>query len=776
MTTNREDELLLLAPARTEWSADWVWTDAGEQARNAYALFRRRFTAAAAGTLEIAVTADSCYILFLDGDFICRGPARAHLDYYLYDTVTLEIAPGPHCLAVLAHHIGEVNATVMTGRPGVLVDAQLRGAGKTENLSTGAGWKCRRPDAWRAELPYMMSHFGFWEDCDLRKLPEDWMQDEFDDAGWEAPCTIGHPPCAPWKRLSPRDILPPRYEALLDTRVVALGDWRETQPEAEAPSKVVSARERVLRDGAVSLPLYLELADDAGCYLTVDFGRTVSGYIALDIWDCAPGQQIELSYDEILTPELAVNPERSYAHLTDRYRLPGGPCRLSAIFPRGFRYVTIDISSGETFELDRVWAVEETYPFDLQPTFACPDDALNAYVAKAALTVQICTTDSFTDCATRERVQWMEDMYMHSRVAAYAFGDTRMLRHALFQAAQNALPDGRINGFMPSERTNCAFASSSIVWLHLLVDYLRFAGDEDIRHLLPTARRVLALCDSLADADGLIASWPAGQFWDWAPLETDGCLLLTNAAYLWALRRLQEHPIFHELFPPDAAERLATARANAHQRFWDADRAWYRDSQPAGGQTPLYSQHANAMAVLAGICPEEARIPLLRRIIDPTHLGAVPVGEESLKPENRRGPDQLIPVGTLWFAHFLCQALFEAGLNEDALAQMRFFWGSYDDLPTYPETRIQHGNIFLCHGWAAGPAYLLPAFVLGVEPTAPGWQTVRLHPHPAGISEANGQFATPLGPLTVAWKEVQGKVDIEYSAPLGMQVEVVNGK
>jgi hypothetical protein len=72
--------------------------------------------------------------------------------------------------------------------------------------------------------------------------------------------------------------------------------------------------------------------------------------------------------------------------------------------------------------------------------------------------VRVCTTDAFTDCASRERVQWMEDLYLHGRVAAYAFGDTRLLRRALFQGAQNALPDGRINGFMPSERTNCAVA------------------------------------------------------------------------------------------------------------------------------------------------------------------------------------------------------------------------------------------------------------------------------------------------------------------------------
>ena len=775
MTSTNNGDLLLLSPASTAWSGAWVWAEPVEKARNAFAFFRRRFDVSAPGTLEIAVTADSSYILFLDGEFVCRGPARAHLDYYLYDTITLEVAPGPHCLAVIAHHIGEVNATVMTGRPGLLVAALVRQERTEENLSTGdVGWTCRLPDAWRTNFPYMMSHFGFWEECNHRKLSFDWMRPAFDDAGWGAPTVIGQPPCPPWSRLSPRDIPLPRNEALEAVQVVALGEWRRGDADADAPSKDAAARERVLQSEDVTLPLVMEPSgDDAGRYLTVDFGRTVSGYIALNFARCAPGQQVDISYDEILTPAKAVNPERSYAHLTDRHLLPGGRCQVSAVFPRGFRYVTLDISGAGAVELTRVWAVEETYPFTLQPAFDCTDDALNGYFHKSALTVQICTTDSFTDCATRERVQWMEDMYMHCRVAAYAFGDTRMLRHALFQAAQNALPDGRINGFMPSERTNCAFASSSVVWLHLLVDYWRFAGDEDIQRLLPTARRLLALFSQLADADGLLPSWPAGQFWDWAPIELEGSLLLTNAAYLWALERLHSQPVFRELLGDDPAARLTALRAAAHRRFWDAERGLYRDAQPAAGQSPIYSQQANTMAVLAGICPDSARIALLRRIIDPANLGPIPIGEDSLKAENRPGSEKIVPMGTLWFAHFLCQALFEAGLNAEALAQMHALWGAYDALPTYPETRIQHGNTFLCHGWAAGPAFLLPAYILGVEPTTRGWDTVRIHPHPADLPRAHGQFATPRGTLTVEWEVVAGQPVIRYSAPPGMEIEIL---
>lgn len=780
------DAALAQAPVRSDWRGAWVWAEpVAAKDRNAYVFFRREFGAAGPTVLEIAITADSFYTLWLDGQFLGRGPARSHLEYYSFDEFRVEVAPGTHCLAVLAHHIGEINATVMTGRPGLLVDvithlgcSQAVGICACDDpgieLSTGPGWKCLRAAAWRQDLSTTMSHFGFWEECDLRLLPPDWTKPGFDDRAWAAPVVIGTPPCAPWLRLIPRDIPLPEYTELAPVGVAGGGSWRAG---AEDPilSKTVAARSR---DAATQPPALAAVRYDldssaAGHYVTVDFGRTVSGYPVLEFADSAVGQCVEVSYDDLLGPAQAVNPERSYAHMSDRFRLPGGACRMQTVQPRGFRFVTIDFSGPGRLVLARVAAIEEVYPFVLGPVFRSPDAELARYVEKAALTVRICTTDAFTDCATRERVQWMEDMYMHCRVAAYAFGDTRLQRRALFQGAQCALPDGRINGFMPSERTNCAFAASSLVWLHLLVDYWLFAGNADVGCLLPTARRLLELLRKLEDADGLVASWPAGQFWDWAPIEGEGCLLLTNAAYAWALERMAQHEVFGPVLGNDLAARAQRLRTAAHARFWDPVRQLYRDAVPKPDLTPIYSQQANVMAVLGGVCPAAERAPLLRRIIDPQNLGPVPIGEHSLRPDRRLPPEQIVPVGTLWFGHFICQALFENGMDAEAFAQMRFLWGACDNLPTFPETRIQHGNIFLCHGWAAGPAFLLPAYVLGVQPMGPGWQTIRVTPHPGTLREASGTILTPRGPLTVEWTVRGGKCEVKVQAPHGVAVQVV---
>ncbi len=759
MVIPQDEDLLCQNPVRTEWAGKWIWVDDEPAARNVYALFRRTVFIESTGKLNISIGADSHYSLFVDGVFIARGPARAPLDYYLYDSLDILLTPGSHCIAVIVHHVGVVNACMMLGRPGLLADVSVETAGNVIDLSTGPEWSSLLSDAWLQDLPEMMSHFSYWEDCDLAKLPVGWMLADFAGENWQPAVLIGNPPCAPWTRLMQRDILIPEITNIAVNKIVGNGSWEETAEDEKTPSVQVAARNRKPDVDITSLPAQFSLT--SARYITFDFGSTISGYVEIEIEQSTPGTIIELSYDELLTSGNFVNPERSYAHLTDRFHLPGGAYNLRTLHPRGFRYLMLDIAGEGTFEIKRVTAIQEVYPFIQQPSFVTDDIDLMNYVSKSLKTVKACTTDSFTDCPTRERVQWMEDLYMHSKASAYSFGDTIMMRHALFQGAQCALPDGRINGFFPSERTGCAFAASSIMWLHLLVDYWLHAGNDDIRNLLPTAAKLINFINSQIDDSGVISGWPSGQFWDWAPIEDSGCLLLTNACYAWALERMNGYDIFAEM-GIDLSGRAESIRQSANQLFWDDNRRLYCNTVTGKSDSPIYSQQSNTMAILAGISPENRRAELLTRIIDPANLGPVPVGEQSYG----KGPkyDKIVPMGTLWFAHFLCQALFEEGMNDIALSYMRNLWGKYDDLPTFPETRIQDGNTGHCHGWAAGPAYLLPAYVLGLQPVGAGWSKVRMNPHPGGITAAKGTFNTPNGQVTAEWVIKNGEVEIKVTA------------
>src|SRR3978361_1505670 len=82
--------------------ARWVWTaDPGDH-RFAVRRFRGAFVAAEAQRLICHVSADSRYILYLDGQLVGRGPARSDLRHTIYETYTFDVEPGRHVLAAVA--------------------------------------------------------------------------------------------------------------------------------------------------------------------------------------------------------------------------------------------------------------------------------------------------------------------------------------------------------------------------------------------------------------------------------------------------------------------------------------------------------------------------------------------------------------------------------------------------------------------------------------------------------------------------------------------------
>jgi hypothetical protein len=308
----------------------------------------------------------------------------------------------------------------------------------------------------------------------------------------------------------------------------------------------------------------------------------------------------------------------------------------------------------------------------------------------------------------------------------------------------------------------------------MLVDYWEFTGEAAfIDRLAPAARRLLAMLAGVSDEHGLILRWPAGQFWEWAPIESaaDACLLLTNAFACWAQARMLEVPTLAALLPADAGAALDRRRRILHDLFWVPERGLYRD---APSDRPLrFAQSPNALAVLAGICPDGERQALLRRILDPNALGPVPRGESTPEKDPPPDPTAIIPCGTLLMASVVCQALFEAGMSCEAVAAIHHYWGPFAGQATLPEVRVQHGNTGLCHGWSAGPSYLLPRYVLGVRPVA-GWERVRFDPRPGGLDHADGIFRTRAGEARLRWsRRKEAGLDVSATLPAGVEMELV---
>ena len=125
--------------------AKWIWFDheRNYDLINARMQARRGFTLASAPRkCVIGITADARYRLYVNGEYVCRGPARGYQEHWPYDEV--DIAPylrkGRNVIAAHVHTPGiSTYQHVHRGFAGLLV----WGKASRIDLSTGPEWRVR---------------------------------------------------------------------------------------------------------------------------------------------------------------------------------------------------------------------------------------------------------------------------------------------------------------------------------------------------------------------------------------------------------------------------------------------------------------------------------------------------------------------------------------------------------------------------------------------------------------------------------------------------------
>ncbi len=207
-------------------SARWIWCEGEERPKNFYLHARKTFIVDDdVRNAEIEITADSRYILFVNGARMARGPARSDRRWLCLDRwdLTSAIHRGPNVIAVLVHHYGEWTFAYMLGRGGLLaeINVALNGGGLL-SIGTDASWKVHRGTSWERELPRMSIQLGYPEVYDARREIECWNEQNCDDRAWESAIVLGPPGMDPWPTLVPRQIpamheVPMAAERVLDT-------------------------------------------------------------------------------------------------------------------------------------------------------------------------------------------------------------------------------------------------------------------------------------------------------------------------------------------------------------------------------------------------------------------------------------------------------------------------------------------------------------------------------------------------------------------------------
>lgn len=148
--------------ANPEWKAQWIWGSGEPSPRNEWRCFRRAFKARhSVQSASIRISADSRYVLYIDGKPLGRGPVRSWPFAWSNDEYEIGhlLEPGKETvIAVLVMHYGISTFQYLRGRGGLLVQLDIRNAesGLDSGLDSGdlhpQEWSIVTDSSWKTAI------------------------------------------------------------------------------------------------------------------------------------------------------------------------------------------------------------------------------------------------------------------------------------------------------------------------------------------------------------------------------------------------------------------------------------------------------------------------------------------------------------------------------------------------------------------------------------------------------------------------------------------------
>lgn len=781
------------------WKGKWIWIPGvSNRDRNHYMLARKTFTLGRIPEEAIMyITADSHYKLWINGTFVARGPARCSPHHQSYDILNVSdlLVEGENLIAVKVHYHGMMMSYYLEPFPGLLVQLEWEQNNQMNYVVTDQSWKIRRDFAWsnQTELVNRVNANNYTSSYNFMAATPGWQLPGFNDQHWQyaayqlgpgvwPPKPPGYIPYAvqrPWLQLLPRD-LPP----LLETDIDVFKVWDVMEAPQYSKYKTWGDRRmhdalhhsvqdvyRPLRHSKVTQlddflngvkPLIIENSYPQERYVkqpiyhtmvVFDYEEVVSGYPYLQVTG-RPGTIIDINYVPYLVDDVFI-PGIMLDTWADRVTLSGRLDKWEGTELRPFRYMSLTVRGEGPVEIHRAGVTREQYPFQHNGSIHVPEDPFVEKLWKAGeKTIQTVTTDGYTDNYHENR-QYVQTSYYASRGNYSSFFDPYLQRRYLIQHAQDQLPNGMIPMWAPwiiyegNQQIPGIFEANHF-WLMGLRDYFLHTGDTlTTEELLVSAERCAVAINKLQLENNLIHKPPYPYWIDWAKLAQGDQNFIINALQLLAFRQYAE--LLTWLDRPRQAARWnneADAMANSLAQFWDNQIGLFSDNLNQGVRDKNFSEHANSLAIVAGVANEAQVNSILQKLITNPQTGIM---EEAAL-----------------FNYWVAEALASQGKISEALDMLRRKYSHMveDELGTLWENpNLFAENVgersssapdrFTERSWStaqaenAFPPNTLSRYILGLHPTAPGMKEMKFSGFLSPYSDYTGLVPTPHGGIGV---------------------------
>ncbi|MCD9014879.1 alpha-L-rhamnosidase-related protein [Parachryseolinea silvisoli] len=728
------------------WTAEWIAPP--NITGNEYGVYYFRKSvvlAAKPATFVVYVSADNRYKLYVNDVLVSLGPARGDTYYWNYETVDLApyLVSGKNTVAALVWNEAEYRPEAQISvRTGFIV----QGSSQAEDvLNTNNTWRGIR-DAGHQPIPGYFFAASKGEMVDMRQTVKGpWTAGNFDDANWPMAVKVleGKLKGMAWGidwALVP-SLLPPRemtYQRILKLRSAQGINVPATFPEKKTPLTIPAN---------TSVSLLLDQTFETNAYVTLNFsGGTDAG--------------ISLGYAETLYDKGSNGTRKSNRNEVEGKDFIG---RKDSIISNGskdqtfttlnfrtYRYIKVFVKTKhDPLVIDDLYGTFTGYPFKQTAVFKTDNTEIKQIIDIGWRTARLNAWETYMDCPYYEQLQYIGDTRIQAMISYYNTDDDRLARNALTQIDHSRIAEGITRSCYPTKGTQI-ISPFSLWYIGMLHDYWMYRNDSDfVKDKLVGARAVLDFFSKYQQADGSLKDTPYWTFVDWAGnmwgrIEgTDGSAAIYDLqlllAYQWA--RDMEQTMGLKDLAAIYDQKALQLKATIRRKYWDPTRKLYADTK----EKDAFSQHVNALAILAGIVSSQ-------------ELPAVANGLLNDKSLNQC---------TIYFKYYLHQALAKAGRGDDYMRWLGIWreniamglttWAEDSSLPTVRSE---------CHAWGASPNIEFFRTVLGVDSDAPGFTTVKIEPHLGTLTNVAGEVPHPNGKISVEYVVAGGKWKVNIHLPI----------
>lgn len=721
-----------------EWKASWVTVPGASNDGYGVYLFRKQVELPAVpSAFVVHVSADNRYKLFVNGTLVSLGPARGDINHWNYETIDIAhyLQAGKNIIAAKVWNEGEGRPEAqITYRTGFILQGDDSVA---ETINTNNSWQCITDSSYSPLKVSMAAYYvaGSGEQIKMESHIKHWQDADYSPEGWKQARPIG--------RGVPKGLL---------GGYGTLTGWMLVPSSIPQMERTMQRLQQLRRATGVTAPASfpatkttITIPANTNAVLLLDQTFLTNAYFTL-IVSGGKNSNIKIEYSESLFTKYPVKGNRNDIEgkmilgRKDIIMADGSQGQsFTSLTWRTYRYVQLSITTKEDpLTIHDLYGTFTGYPFQFNARLQAQQTDLNTLLDIGWRTARLCAVETYMDCPYFEQLQYIGDARIQALVSLYNSGDDRLLKNALNLMDESRQPEGVTLSRHPSY-TPQYIPTFSLWYIGMLHDYWMYGNDSVFsKNKLAGARAVLDFFHHYQQADGSLKNVPYWMFTDWveakdwnsgtAPAGKDGNCSLHDLQLLWALQLAadMENKIgvkdYASLYLKYAAQLKKTIR----EKYWDNTRKLFADRP----EKDLFSQHANALAILTGVATDKEAATIAQQLLI----------------------DKTLAPASIYFKYYLHLALVKAGLGNQYIGWL----GKWKEnislgLTTWAEMSEVEQSRSDCHAWGSSPNIELFRIVLGIDSDAPGFSKIKIEPHLGAITNISGEIPHPKGKVSVQY-------------------------